>query len=71
MDQFKQGLSALGLDNAIRLRWALRDIHAKRLTWSPVSTEDLRTLLDMGLVAMKDGEPVITLTGMDEKEMGD
>ena len=27
----KKGLAALGLDNAIRLRWALRDIEAKRL----------------------------------------
>jgi hypothetical protein len=67
----KQGLASYGLDSAIRLRWALRDIHAKRLKWCPVSPEDLQTLINMRLVEMKDGEPVITLAGMDEKEVGD
>lgn len=67
----KKGLAALGLDNAIRLRWALRDIQAKRLKWNPVSRDDLQTLIDMGYVEMKGEEPVLTLTGMDEKEIGD
>jgi hypothetical protein len=67
----KQGLASKGLDDAIRLRWALRDIGAKRLNWCPVSAGDLQTLIDMRLVEMKDGEPVITLAGMDEKEVGD
>jgi hypothetical protein len=71
MTEPKKGLAALGLDNAIRLRWALRDIHAKRLQLSPVSADDLRTLIDMGYVEMKDDGPVITLTGKDEKETGD
>ena len=71
MNETKRGLASYGLDNAIRLRWALRDISAKRLRWCPVSPEDLRTLIDMRLVEMKDGEPVITLAGMDEKEVGD
>ena len=67
----KERLASYGLDNAIRLRWALRDIHAKRLKWCPVSPEDLQTLINMRLVEVKDGEPVITLAGMDEKEVGD
>jgi hypothetical protein len=71
MTEPKKGLAALGLNNAIRLRWALRDIHAKRLKWSPISSADLRTLVDMGYVAVVGGELVITLTGMDEKEIGD
>jgi hypothetical protein len=71
MTEPKKGLAALGLDNAIRLRWALRDVHAKRHNWTPVSAGDLRTLIDMGYVAIKDDEPVIALTGMDEKEIGD
>jgi hypothetical protein len=67
----KKSLATLGLDNAIRLRWALRDIHAKRLKWSPISPEDLQTLVRMGYVEVVDGELVITRTGMDEKDLGD
>ena len=48
MSEPKQGLSSLGLDNAIRLRWALRDIRANRLKLSPVDPRDLGTLIDMG-----------------------
>jgi len=35
MSEPKKGLVSLGLDNAIRLRWALRDIKGKRLKFSP------------------------------------
>jgi hypothetical protein len=31
MSKLKEGLASLGLDNAIRLRWALRDIRGNRL----------------------------------------
>jgi len=31
MSERGNGLATLGLDNAIRLRWALRDIKGKRL----------------------------------------
>jgi hypothetical protein len=71
MTKPKKGLAALGLDNAIRLRWALRDIHAKRLKRSPLSPADQRTLIDMGYVEVVGGELLITLIGMDEKEIGD
>jgi len=34
--QAKSLLAGLDLDTAIRLRWAMRDIRAKRTKWSPV-----------------------------------
>jgi len=51
------------LDRAITLRWTLRDIKAKRLKLSPVSDADLRTLIDLGLVEMRDDVPVLTNAG--------
>jgi hypothetical protein len=65
------GLASLGLDNAIRLRWALRDIKAKRLKFTPVGPIDLRTLIDMGYVEMQDDVPVVTNAGLQEMEIGD
>jgi hypothetical protein len=56
-------LAGLGLDIVIHLRWALRDIRAKRLKLSPVSPDDLRTLIDIGLVEMRDEIPVLTFAG--------
>jgi hypothetical protein len=35
MSEPKKGLASLGLDNSIRLRWALPDIKGKRLKFSP------------------------------------
>ena len=71
MSEAKTGLASLGLDNAIRLRWALRDIKGKRLKLSPVDPNDLRTLIDMGYVEMKDDQPVVTNAGLEEIEIGD
>ena len=51
------------VERAITLRWALRDIKANRLKLSPVSDGDLRTLIDLGLVEMRDDAPVLTNTG--------
>jgi hypothetical protein len=51
------------LERAIALRWALRDIKAKRLNLSPVREVDLRALLDLGLVEMRDDVPVLTNAG--------
>jgi hypothetical protein len=42
------GLASLGLDDAIRLRWVLRDIRGDRLKLSPPSPEDINTLVKMG-----------------------
>ena len=63
MTEPKTGLASLGLDNAIRLRWALRDIRGKRLKLTPVVPNDLRTLIDMGLVEMRDDVPIVTAAG--------
>jgi hypothetical protein len=65
-----QGLASLGLDNAIRLRWVLRDIKANRIKLSPPATEDLRTLIDMGYVEMRDDMPIVTSAGLGEMERG-
>ena len=53
----------LNLERAIGLRWTLRDIQARRLKMSPVSNEDLRVLTDLGLIALRDEEPVLTQAG--------
>jgi hypothetical protein len=50
---------------AIDLRWILRDIRAKRTNWWPVSDRDLRVLIEMGLVEMRDDVPTLTSVGFD------
>ena len=55
--------AALDLDTAIRLRWALRDIKGKRTKLTPVSPSDLKTLLEMGLIEMRDDAPTLTTGG--------
>ena len=71
MNETKKGLASLGLDNAIRLRWALRDIKANRLKLTPVSSNDMRILVDMGVIEMNNDEPVVTRAGLLEIEIGD
>ena len=51
------------LERAIALRWALRDIHANRLKLTPVGDSDLRVLIELGLVEMRDGRPELTQAG--------
>jgi hypothetical protein len=58
-DQLHSPLAGLDLDTAIRLRWALRDIKAKRTKLTPVSPSDLKTLMEMGLVEMRDDAPML------------
>jgi hypothetical protein len=50
-------------DRAVALRWVLRDIKSDRLKWSPVDQDDLRILIDLGLVEMRDGAPILTNAG--------
>ena len=71
MSEPKKGLASLGLDNAIRLRWALRDIKGNRLKLTPVDPNDIRTLIDMGFVEMINDEPVVTATGLQQIDIGD
>jgi hypothetical protein len=56
-------LAVLSLERAIHLRWVLRDIKAKRTRLSPVSLDDLETLIEMGLVEMEDDVPKLTAEG--------
>jgi hypothetical protein len=51
------------LERAIALRWVLRDIKASRTKLSPVSEGDLQALIGLGLVEMRDDEPVLTNSG--------
>jgi hypothetical protein len=51
------------LERAIGLRWTLRDIQARRLKMSPVSSEDLHILTDLGLIELRDEGPVLTQAG--------
>ena len=69
-DQTK-GLASLGLDNAIRLSWVLRDIRGNRLKLTPLRQEDLRTLIDMGYVEMRNDQPFVTSAGINEMDQGD
>ena len=52
------------LQNTIALRWALRDIVAKRIKLIPLKDDDLQTLLELGLVEMQAEQPVVTAAGL-------
>jgi hypothetical protein len=58
----------LSLEKAIALRWALRDIRARRLKLSPVSEQDLAVLIELGLIEMQGEVPVLTQAGSDAVE---
>jgi hypothetical protein len=51
-------------DRAIALPWMFRDIKAKRLKWSPISPDDLLTLIKFGMVEMQHDTPVLTSAGL-------
>ena len=62
-EQTSSPWAGLDLDTAIRLRWALRDIKAKRTKLTPVTPGDLKTLIEMGLVEMRDDATLLTNEG--------
>jgi hypothetical protein len=62
-DQPGLPLAGLSLERAIHFRWVLRDIKANRTKLSPVSPDDLRTLIEIGLIEMRDEVPVLTNEG--------
>ena len=66
-----QDLKSLGRDNAIRLRWVLRDIEGKRLKWSPPDPNDLRILVDLGLIEIRNEVLSVTGAGLVETDVGD
>jgi hypothetical protein len=63
-ERAKSVLDGLNLDTAIRLRWVLRDISAKRTNLSPISQNDLMALIELGLIEMQNDEPALTNEGM-------
>jgi hypothetical protein len=63
MTETETPFARYSLERAITLRWMLRDIKAKRLRFSPLREADLSTLAELGLIEMRDDEPVLTLAG--------
>ena len=59
-------MADLDLDGRIHLRWVLRDMKGKRTKVSPVSPDDPRGLIEMGLVEMRDDTPALTDAGYRE-----
>lgn len=59
-------LKKLPLDEALRLRWTLRDIRAKRFIVSPLDPAVVETLTRMGYVEIQNSLPVLTALGLDE-----
>ena len=53
------------VERGIALRWALRDIKATRLKYSPVGDADIQTLTELGLVEVREDGPVLTQAGHD------
>ena len=57
--------NGIDLQEAIDLRWTLRDIRAKRSKLSPINPSHLEKLKTMNLIEMLDDEPVLTTAGLD------
>jgi hypothetical protein len=57
--------NGLNLQEAIDLRWTLRDIRAKRWKLSPINPSHLEKLKSMNLIDMHDDEPLLTKAGSD------
>jgi hypothetical protein len=55
--------ASVSVERAISLRWMLRDIKANRTKLSPISESDMRALIELGLVEMRDDAPVLTNRG--------
>ena len=64
MPKEPKALAGLSLERGIRLRWALRDIQAQRTKVTPVSPDDLQTLIVLGLVEIRNELPVVTAEGL-------
>jgi hypothetical protein len=56
--------SDLDVQQTIDLRWTLRDIKAKRWKLSPINPSHLEKLMAMGLVEMRNDDPVLTNSGL-------
>ena len=65
MTNVENPFSDLDLQQAIDLRWTLRDIKAKRLKVSPINQSHLEKLIAMCLIDMRGDDPVLTNSGLD------
>jgi hypothetical protein len=57
--------NGLDLQEAVDLRWTLRDVRAKRWKLSPLNPSHLEKLKSMNLIEMHDDEPALTKAGLD------
>ena len=57
--------NGLDLQEAIDLRWTLRDIRARRWKLSPLNPSHLEKLKSMNLIEMHGDEPALTGAGLD------
>jgi hypothetical protein len=57
--------NGLDLQEAIDLRWTLRDIRARRWKLSPLNPAHVEKLKSMNLIEMQDEEPALTKAGLD------
>ena len=55
-----RSLHDLPVDIAIRLRWVLRDVRAGRIKLLAPSSDDLRSLAELGLVTVDDDKLILT-----------
>jgi hypothetical protein len=55
--------AGLSMERTIQLRWALRDVKAKRTKFMPVKPDDLRTLIELALIEVRGEVPVLTNEG--------
>jgi hypothetical protein len=62
--------SGLDLQEAIDLRWTLRDIRAKRRKLFPFNPAHLEKLKSMNLIEMHEDEPALTKAGLDALDHG-
>lgn len=58
-----RSLHDLDVETAIRLRWVLRDIRAGRIKLLAPSSDDLRSLAELGLVTVEDDKLILTEAG--------
>ena len=58
-----RSLHELDVDTAIRLRWVLRDIQAGRTKLLAPSSDDLRSLAELGLVTVDNDKLILTEAG--------
>jgi hypothetical protein len=57
-------LDGLNLETAIRLRWTQRDIRAKRAAFLTIPPNDLRAVIELELVELRDDTPALTDAGL-------